>query len=77
VYLKRGECLVYGQPVAGAIVHTPSKTLDVDKTYGFSIIPVEDYGTVYGAGFCVLKQVGGGVRIVQPAKGQDLCPSGP
>lgn len=76
VYLKRGECLVYGQSLDGAVVQTQPRTLDVNKTYDFAIIPGGDDGSVYGAGFCVLKQTGGAVRIIQPAKGQDLCPRG-
>lgn len=76
VYLKRGECIVYGQAVAGAIVHTQPKTLDVNKFYSFSIIPVGDGGgPVYGAGFCVLKQADGGVRIATRGKVQNPCAS--
>ncbi|WP_434107970.1 hypothetical protein [Paraburkholderia caffeinilytica] len=77
VYLKRGECLVYGQNVAGAVAYTQPKTLDIDKFYGFSIIPGGDYGPVYSSVFCVLKQADGGVRIIQPTKGQHQCPSDP
>ncbi|MDS0858398.1 hypothetical protein NUV25_11825 [Burkholderia pseudomultivorans] len=76
VYLKRGECLVYGQTVAGALVHTPAKTLDANKYYGFSIIPAgDDAGPVYSSTFCVLKPAGGRVRIAAPARGQNPCGS--
>lgn len=75
VYLKRGECLVYGQTVAGAIVHTPPKALDVDKFYSFAIIPARDYGPVYGSVFCVLKQTDGAIRIAVPTQVQSPCGS--
>lgn len=76
VYLKRGECLVDGQTVAGAIVHTQPKTLDLNKIYSFSIIPVGNGGgPVYGAGFCVLKQANGGARIAEQGKDQNPCAS--
>jgi hypothetical protein len=76
MYLKRGECVVYGQTVAGAIVNTPPKTLDVNKYYGFTIIPAgDDAGPVYSSVFCVLKQADGGIRIAAPAKGQNPCGS--
>ncbi|AVR26647.1 hypothetical protein [Burkholderia thailandensis] len=75
VYLKRGECIVYGQYIEGARVDTPPKPLDVGKTYYFAIIPRgEAPGPVYGAGFCVLKRTGGGTQIVQPTKDNDPCP---
>ncbi|WP_187328925.1 hypothetical protein [Burkholderia pseudomallei] len=75
VYLKRGECIVYGQYIEGARVDMPPKPLDVGKTYYFAIIPRgEAPGPVYGAGFCVLKRTGGRAQIVQPTKGNDPCP---
>jgi hypothetical protein len=75
VYLKRGECLVYGQAVEGSIVHTPPKALDVDYAYYISLIPGGKYGPVYSAGFCVLKQSDGGTRIAVPGKDQNSCAS--
>lgn len=75
VYLKRGECLVYGQTVGGEIVHAPPKVLDVNKLYTFAIIPGGDYGPVYGAMFCVLKQADGTIRIAVPTRAQRPCGS--
>lgn len=73
VYLKRGECLLYGQTVEGAIVHTPPKALDVNKAYQISIIPGGDTGPVYGAGFCVMRRPDGGVRIFGGTNDQESC----
>ncbi len=75
VYLKPGECLVYGQTVAGAIVHVQPKTLDVNKFYSVSIVPGGDYGPVYSSSFCVLKQADGGIHIAVPGAVPDLCTS--
>ncbi|MCA8298268.1 hypothetical protein LGN19_31215 [Burkholderia sp. AU30198] len=73
IYLKRGECLVYGQKVKGAIVRTPPKPLDLDRTYYVSIIPGGDAGPVYGAAFCTLRQAGGGVQIAVPQRDRNPC----
>jgi hypothetical protein len=73
VYLKRGECLLYGQTIEGAIVHTPPKALDVNRTYYISIIPGGDYGPTYSAAFCVLKQPDGRVDIAVPQNVQNPC----
>lgn len=75
VYLKRGECLVYGQVVEGAIVHTPPKALDADYTYYISLIPGGRYGPVYSAEFCVIRQADGGTRIEVPTKEKNPCES--
>ncbi|CAB3974025.1 MULTISPECIES: hypothetical protein [Burkholderia] len=73
VYLKRGECLVYGQAVAGAIVRTPPRTLDIDKFYSISIVPAGNDGPVYGSAFCVIGQAGGGIRIARPGQQGNPC----
>lgn len=73
VYLKRGECLVYGQTIDGAVVDTPPKALDVNKSYDFAIIPVGNGGPVYGAGFCVLKGSDGTARVAVPQETQNPC----
>ncbi|VWB07752.1 lipoprotein [Burkholderia lata] len=73
VYLKRGECLVYGQRVNGAIVRTPPKPLDLNRTYYISIIPGGDSGPVYSAAFCTLKRPGGGVNIAVPQNDRNPC----
>lgn len=75
VYLKRGECLVYGQAVTGAIVRTSPKTLDINKFYSISIVPGGDYGPVYSSAFCVVRQAGGGVRIAMPGQEGNPCAS--
>ncbi|KFX62406.1 hypothetical protein KBK24_0128565 [Burkholderia sp. K24] len=75
VYLKPGECLVYGQTVAGAIVHVQPKTLDVNKFYSVSIVPGGDYGPVYSSSFCVLKQADGRIHIAVPGTVPDPCAS--
>lgn len=59
VYLKRGECLVYGQTVAGAVVRAAPRALDINKFYSISILPGGDHGPVYGSVFCVIRQAGG------------------
>lgn len=74
-YLKRGECLVYGQTVAGAVVQTPPKPLDVNKYYSVSIMPAGNRGPVYSSAFCVLKQADGGIRIAVPGREQNPCGS--
>ncbi|MFL9993411.1 hypothetical protein PQR34_22465 [Paraburkholderia sediminicola] len=77
VYMKRGECLVYGQTIEGANVMTKPIALDFNKTYDFAIIPAWDGGgPVYGASFCVLKRADGGVRIAVPEKVQNPCAFG-
>lgn len=58
VYLKRGECLVYGQTVAGAVVRAAPRALDINKFYSISIVPGGDYGPVYSSAFCVIRQAG-------------------
>ncbi|HHX4057686.1 MAG: hypothetical protein ACN6QT_29855 [Burkholderia contaminans] len=73
VYLKRGECIVYGQRVNGAIVRTQPKPLDLNRTYYISIIPGGDSGPVYSAAFCTLKQPGGGVHIAVPKNDRNPC----
>lgn len=73
VYLKRGECLVYGQTVQGAIVRTPPKPLDLDRTYYISIIPGGDSGPVYGAAFCTLERPGGDRHVAVPQRGRNPC----
>lgn len=74
VYLKRGECLVYGQTIEGASVMTSPKPLDFDKSYDFAVIPAgRGTGPVYDAVFCVRKQADGGVRIAVPQKVRDPC----
>lgn len=73
VYLQRGECLVYGQAVAGAIVRTPPRTLDLDKFYSISIVPAGNEGPVYGSAFCVIGQAGGGIRIATPGQQGEPC----
>ncbi len=74
-YLKRGECLVYGQTVAGALVETPAKPLDVNKFYSAAIIPAGETGRVYSAGFCVLREANGAIRITQSTKERNPCGS--
>ncbi|OXJ26220.1 hypothetical protein CFB82_34105 [Burkholderia sp. HI2714] len=77
VYLKRGECLVYGQTVAGAVVRAAPRALDINKFYSISILPGGDYGPVYGSAFCVIRQAGGGVRIATPGQeGNPCAPAG-
>ncbi|WP_254602209.1 hypothetical protein [Burkholderia lata] len=77
VYLKRGECLVYGQTVAGAVVRAAPRALDINKFYSISILPVGDYGPVYGSAFCVIRQAGGSVRIATPGQeGNPCAPAG-
>ncbi|MBZ5790724.1 hypothetical protein K8353_11460 [Burkholderia contaminans] len=73
VYLRPGECLVYGQAVKGAIVRTPPKPLDLDRTYSVSIIPGGGFGPVYGAAFCTLRPAGGGVHIAVPQQDRNPC----
>jgi hypothetical protein len=75
VYLKRGECLLYGQSLDGAIVHTQPKALDVNRTYYISIIPGGKYGLAYSAAFCVLKQADGAIRIAVPTQVDSPCGS--
>lgn len=75
VYLKRGECLFYGETLPGAIVNTSPKPLDVNKFYGFTIIPAGDYGPVFGSAFCVLKQADGTIRVAMPTQVQSPCGS--
>ncbi|VWD05227.1 MULTISPECIES: hypothetical protein [Burkholderia] len=77
VYLKRGECLVYGQSVKGAIVRTPPKPLELNRTYYISIIPGGDAGPVYSAAFCTLKRPGGGVHIAVPQNDRNPCAANP
>ncbi|VWD11955.1 lipoprotein [Burkholderia lata] len=73
VYLKRGECLVYGQGVKGAIVRTPPRPLELNRTYYLSIVPDGGSGPVYGAAFCTLKRPGGEVHVAVPQSGQNPC----
>jgi hypothetical protein len=74
-YLKRGECLIYGQTVPGAIINTRAKPLDANKYYTAAIIPAGESGPVYGAIFCVLRQANGAIRIAVPAKQHNPCGS--
>ncbi|WP_321953810.1 hypothetical protein [Paraburkholderia bannensis] len=74
-YLKRGECLVYGQIVPGAIVDTPATSLDVNKYYSFALIPGGDAEFIYGVAFCVLRQADGKVRVAVPGKQSNPCGS--
>ncbi|WP_382650031.1 hypothetical protein [Streptomyces sp. NPDC057010] len=73
VYLKRGECIVYGQSVNRANVRTQPKPLHLNRTYYISIIPGGDSGPVYSAAFCTLKQPGGGVHIAVPKNDRNPC----
>lgn len=76
-YLKRGECLAYGQIIEGANVMTPPKPLDFNKSYDFAVIQAgKSAGPAYGAVFCVLKLPDGGVRIAVPQKVQNPCAFG-
>ncbi|WP_321885528.1 hypothetical protein [Paraburkholderia bannensis] len=74
-YLKRGECLAFGQIVPGAIVDTPATSLDVNKYYSFALIPGGDAEFVYAVAFCVLRQADGKVRIAVPGKQSNPCGS--
>ncbi|AIO66475.1 hypothetical protein [Burkholderia oklahomensis] len=77
IYLKRGECIVYGQSIPGATVLTPPKPFDFDKWYNFAVMPGgEDDGPIYRGSFCVRKKPGGGGRVVLPSEGGDTCSSG-
>ncbi|AOI42791.1 hypothetical protein WG70_24890 [Burkholderia oklahomensis EO147] len=69
--MKRGECTVYGQSIAGAIAETPPRPLDTGKWHDFGIIPRgDDSGTAYGGRFCVLENMAGRVRIAPPSGGR-------
>ncbi|AOJ69121.1 MULTISPECIES: hypothetical protein [Burkholderia] len=77
VYLKRGECIVYGQTMPGMTLKTPPRSFDVDKWYNFSVITSDEHGTtIYRGGFCVRPTPDGGGRVVLPEEDQDPCPSG-
>ncbi|MFM0645432.1 hypothetical protein PQR14_13980 [Paraburkholderia bryophila] len=75
VYLKRGECLFYGETLPGAIVNTSPKPLDVNKFNGITIMPAGDYGPVYSSAFCVLTQADGTIRVAVPTQVQSPCGS--
>ncbi|WP_241023480.1 hypothetical protein [Paraburkholderia sp. Ac-20340] len=75
VYLKRGECLVYGQTVSGAIVDTPAKPLNANNYYDVTIMHAGETGAVYSSIFCVLRQADGSIRIAVPGKQHNPCAS--
>lgn len=74
VYLKRGECLVYGENIDGARTDLAPKTLRLNYNYGFAIRPGGKWRSVYGASFCVLKQPNGKLLIVVPTAEHNPCP---
>ena len=73
-YLKRGECLTYGQAIAGANISTKAKKLQPGVLYGIGVVP---YGTgsefVYGANFCLIRQSNGTLKVVDPAVEHEVC----
>lgn len=77
VYLKRGECVVFGQRISGATVETPPKPFDVDKRYNFALVTSGESGTwIYKGNFCVREKLGGGTRAVLLNEDSDPCPRG-
>ena len=74
-YLKRGECLTYGQTIAGANIFTEAKKLQPGVLYGIGVVP---YGTgsefVYGANFCLIRRPNGTLKVVDPAIEHGVCP---
>lgn len=77
VYLKRGECVVFGQRISGATVETPPKPFDVDKRYNFALVTSSESGTwIYKGNFCVREKLGGGTRAVLLKEDRRSLPAG-
>jgi hypothetical protein len=75
-YLKRGECLTYGQAIAGANILTESKKLQPGVLYGLGLVPYEPGADfVYGANFCLIRQPNGKLKVVDPAIEHGVCPA--
>ena len=74
-YLKRGECLTYGQTIEGANILTEAKKLQPGVLYGIGVVP---YGAgsefVYGANFCLIRRPNGTLKVVDPAVEHEVCP---
>ncbi|WP_413706327.1 hypothetical protein [Ralstonia sp. Ralssp110] len=76
LYLKRGECLTYGQAIAGANILTEPKKLQPGVLYGIGLVPYDaDAGFVYGANFCLMRQPNGKLKVVDPAIERGVCPA--
>lgn len=76
LYLKRGECLTYGEAIAGANILTEPKRLEPGVLYGIGLVPYEagaDF--VYGANFCLIRQHNGKLKVVDPAIEHGVCPA--
>lgn len=77
VYLKRGDCIVYGQSIPGATVLTPPKRFDVGKWYNFAVMPGgKAEGPIYRGTFCISGKQGDSGRVVLRSENKDACSSG-
>lgn len=77
VYLKRGDCIVYGQSIPGATVLTPPKRFDIGKWYNFAVMPGgKAEGPIYRGTFCISGKRGDSGRVVLRSENKDACSSG-